>query len=406
MKHNKFVLLLSVFALVASASCRKNEEDKHHYDNKVYIAATSFSDEVRIEKGAATMTRSVNVGMAKPLTYDVKVAFRAAPELLDTYRQAYYDEDVELLPATHYDLSQAEATIRTGQIESDPLPFEFTNLDQLDLEKRYVLPVRMETVQGPEALQSARTLYYLFKEASLVNVVADINENRAWPVWKDAAPFKDMSSFTLEALVLGYAFRNESSISTIMGIEDCFLIRVGDTTIPKNQIQIAYAKKLDDSTLRGHVTNASLALQPNRWYHIAVTFDQGHIVVYLNGREKASADATVTIPGFTSVDFSVEHSEEDDGKPRCFWIGYSYDKERFLNGMIGEARVWNRALTADEIAAENHFYKVDPASDGLVAYWKFDDGKGNIIRDHTAYGNDLQADRAPNWVAVELPEKK
>ena len=40
--------------------------------------------------------------------------------------------------------------------------------------------------------------------------------------------------------------------------------------------------------------------------------------------------------------------------------------------------VW---LTSEEIASENHFYKIDPASDGLVAYWKFDDNtKGKIVK--------------------------
>ena len=30
--------------------------------------------------------------------------------------------------------------------------------------------------------------------------------------------------------------------------------------------------------------------------------------------------------------------------------------------MIAEARIWNRPLSADEINAENHFYKVSPST--------------------------------------------
>lgn len=402
MKYNKFGLALCACAFLATG-CKDFNEDAHHFDNKAFISTKSYSDEVRIEKQVEKLARQLIVGTAMPVAQDVQVTFRAAPELLDRYRKGFYDADAQLLPEVHYDLSQAKTFIRAKQIESEPLTLEFTQLTQLDLAAHYVLPVAIESVEGVDVLSGGGTLYYIFKEASLVNVVADINENWAWPEWKNAQPVKDMESFTLEALVFGYAFRNDSSISTIMGIEDLFLIRVGDTTIPKNQLQVAYAKKLDDTTQRGSVTNSSLALQTNRWYHIAVTFDRGQIKVYLDGREKASGDASGMM---TSVDFSTPHSDEADGKPRCFWIGYSYDKERFLNGMIAEARIWNKALTADEIAAENHFYKVDPASDGLVAYWKFDDGKGATVRDHTSYGNDLTLDHAPNWVAVELPEKK
>lgn len=400
MKYNKLVLCALLVA--AAAGCQKYDEADHHFDNKVFISATSFSNEVRIEKNVNKMSRTLSVAMAMPEENDVTVTFRAAPELLDNYRQAYYDPEALLLPELHYDLSQAEAVIRKEQIESSPLTLEFANLDQLDLEKRYVLPVTIASVDGVGVLPSARTLYYIFKEASLVNVVADLNENCAWPDWENFDEVGNMTAFTMEALVFGYAFRNDSSISTIMGIEDLFLIRVGDTTIPKNQLQVAYAVKKEDTTERGSVTDASLALQTNRWYHIAVTFDNGKIKVYLDGREKASGDASALM---TSIDFRAPHSDESDNQPRCFWIGYSYDAKRFLNGMIGEVRVWNKALTADEIAAENHFYKVDPASAGLISYWKFDDGEGTTVKDHTRYGNDLTVDHAPNWVAVELPEK-
>ena len=74
--------------------------------------------------------------------------------------------------------------------------------------------------------------------------------------------------------------------------------------------------------------------------------------------------------------------------------------------MMGEVRLWNKALTAEEIASENHFYKIDPASDGLVAYWKFDDNaKGKTVKDYTGNGFDLKTEREVNWQSVALPEE-
>ena len=53
-----------------------------------------------------------------------------------------------------------------------------------------------------------------------------------------------------------------------------------------------------------------------------------------------------------------------------------------------------------------HFYKIDPASDGLVAYWKFDDNtKGKIVKDYTGNGFDLKTEREVNWQSVALPEE-
>lgn len=403
MKYTKFSIVLCTLIATTLVGCKGDDESVQHYDNKVFISAKSYSSEVRIEENVSEMSRKVIIGVAKPEGSEISATFREAPELLDTYRAAYYDPEALLLPEGHCDLSQAVAIIKQGRVESDPLTLNFVGLDQLNLEERYVLPVTIASVDGPSVLNSARTLYFLFKEASLVNVVGDINANWAWPAWKNATPVTDMETFTLEALVFGYAFNNKSSVSTIMGIEDLFLVRVGDTTIPKNQIQVAYAVKKEDTTERGTVTSSALALQTNRWYHISVTFDQGEIKVYLDGKEKASGNSSEK--GITSVNFGVPHSDEADGKPRCFWVGYSYDKERYLNGMISEVRIWNKALTAEQINAENHFYKVDPASEGLVSYWKFDDGEGKAIKDHTTFGNDLTADHDLKWVPVELPKK-
>ena len=54
--------------------------------------------------------------------------------------------------------------------------------------------------------------------------------------------------------------------------------------------------------------------------------------------------------------------------------------------------------------AAAHFYQVAAASDGLVAYWKFDEGAGKTIKDQTSYGNDLTVEKELKWVNVSLPE--
>jgi hypothetical protein len=84
-----------------------------------------------------------------------------------------------------------------------------------------------------------------------------------------------------------------------------------------------------------------------------------------------------------------------------------------------EIRMWKKALTKEEINAENHFYVVDPASEGLFSYWKFTEGEGSTVADKTANGNTLygETDIAKqsngdncgpagiDWVEVALPDK-
>ena len=86
------------------------------------------------------------------------------------------------------------------------------------------------------------------------------------------------------------------------------------------------------------------------------------------------------------------------------YIGYSWEPGRWLPGEISEVRVWNVARTAEEIASNP--YMVDPHSEGLIAYWKFNEGTGSKIIDHTGNGNDLTGNTTPTWINVELPELK
>ena len=413
--YNK--ITLSLVCLAAVFSCNKMDDK---FENKAFINTENLREEVRVatDEGVIALTKTITVGVAQPEQNDINVTVKESPELLETYRTAYYHKDVELLPEANYNLEGVAAKIKAGDVLSSNLDIVFDGLDKLDYSKQYVLPVTVAT-EGIEMLERSKTMYFVIKEASLVNFVADMKSNRAWPIWDGWEKVADLKQFTMECLINCHAFNNSSSILTVMGVEDHFLIRIGDVTIPTNQIQIALAYKDVEggSTNRADVTDATLQLRKDRWYHLAVSFDQGYVKVYLDGRLRAEADRSVigqrpnTETGqlediiFKNVDFSAPHSDESDNKPRCFWVGYSYDSERSLDGMIAEARLWNRVLTQEEINAPNHFYKLYPSEidESLLAYWKFCEGFGQKVKDYSIYGKDLEADHTILWYPVELP---
>ncbi len=414
---NKIILTAS--ALLGLAACNKGDDS---FENKAYINASNLKSEVRVatDEGVSTLTRSLSVAVAQPIDKDINISLVKSADLLDTYREAYYDETAELLPDANCNLNGLSALIKAGDVTSSDVELTFTGLDKLDYSKKYVLPVTI-SAEGIGVLERAKTIYYVVMEGALVNTVADMYTNRAWPIWDNFEQVRNLETFTMEALINCHGFSSDRNINTIMGVEDHFLIRIGDTQIPQNQIQIATAviDKEGGSTYRIGVTNSALQLRTDKWYHIAVTFDKGLIKVYLDGRLRAEQSVNpiankpapdggnMEVP-FTEVNLGAPHSDESDGKPRCFWIGYSYDDKRSFNGMIAEARVWNRVLSAEEINSPNHFYKLyaDSIDESLLAYWKFDEGKGKIVIDHSVYGNNLEADRDFVWYSVALPEQE
>lgn len=58
-----------------------------------------------------------------------------------------------------------------------------------------------------------------------------------------------------------------------------------------------------------------------------------------------------------------------------------------VGGRIAEVRVWNRALSTGEL--QMNLCGVDSQSEGLVAYWKMNEGEGHIFKDATGHGYDM-----------------
>ena len=262
------------------------------------------------------------------------------------------------------------------------------------------------TEKKPAAGAQPLTVLLMFsqKPKGMITTAVNMTGTRAWPAWNDPAPVTNMKAFTLEALVNPTVVRYSGSLSTIMGIEGKFLVRLGDVGIPWYQVQVCWdsGKSGYWGNIEGKLSNSNMKVNLNEWTHIAVTFGEGTVKVFINGEEKGST--TTNVPA--SVNFGITHNDEQAPQgqqiTRCFWVGYSYESTRDFQGMMSELRIWNRVLTADELANEARRYSVDPKSEGLVTYWKCDEGQGDVIKDHTSYRNDLASDGL-KWEPVSLP---
>lgn len=194
---------------------------------------------------------------------------------------------------------------------------------------------------------------------SSVSNVCNFTDTYAKADFSGTDVVNSINVLTYEALVCPTGF--PKMINSVMGTEGQFLIRCGDANYPANKIQLA--------TNSGNVNPGDGAILPtNKWTHIAITMSPSHICTYING-EKINEVAKNTWVNISN-----------------FYLGFSYSNGREFTGYMAEMRVWNKALTEAEINAKDHFYTVDPKSEGLVAYWKCDDGQGNILKDY-ANGN-------------------
>lgn len=383
MKQNKLYLYGLLLGALTLGGC---QSDMEKFDNQTYINADSKTSTILVKGTMTNAERTIQAALAKKETKDVTITYKVDPSLVKRYNLAYYDQAV-LLPEGHYELSENKTVIKAGSVLSQPITVKFNAINELDRDVIYVLPVTI-VESNIAVLESSRTTYFIFKGAALINVVADMEANNLHiDTWAKPEVVNNLSALTMETLIRARNF--DRLISTIMGIEGYFLIRVGDAGFPSNQIQIA--------TTRGNFPDgdSNKGLPINEWVHVALTYDSsnGALKVYVNG--KLQSEGTKNLG---KINLGVNGK---DG----FYIGRSYEDGRFLAGEFSECRIWNRALTAEEITAPTHFYEVDPKSDGLVAYWKCNDGVGSEIKDETGNGNHLKAKNPIVWTPVSLPAK-
>lgn len=377
---NNIFRILPVLALAfVMTACTDNDEE--NFADKARIDATSMQAETIIKGSEGDITKTLTIATSRPAERTITATAVVDRNLVATYNKAYY-QNAELLPDSNYVINESKMVINPGTVKSSEASFTFTKLGDLDRAKVFVLPVTVQT-SDIDMISSERNYYYLFKAGALINVVADIVDNylEIYP-WANLDRVQNMQQITMEALL--YPRTLDKQISTIMGIEGTFLLRIGDAGVPSNQVQFA--------TSSGNYTNSKLQLQTNTWTHFAMTYHRmtREIKFYINGKlaYETTGSANINIVG--------------NGRDRNFLVGKSYDDNRDFDGYISEARIWDVVRTPEEIASS--IYTVDPTNPGLVAYWKFDEGAGANVADASGNGNTLKAQNGPlRWRQVSLP---
>ena len=153
-----------------------------------------------------------------------------------------------------------------------------------------------------------------------------------------------------------------------------------------------YADKYDNALaiIRGHIDPRQILSSPrrsyNEWHHYVMTVDSNDFIFYIDGIEVDRAANNQVGNYVTSIDNiyigRIHSNGEDKG---------------FFNGSIDDVRIYDRALSAQEI--EELYGQDIPV--GLVAHWTFDEGEGDTAYDSagTNYGTLVNG---PQWTSGQI----
>lgn len=355
---NKFLYIMAGWAVALFASCQEAAK----FQDVILFTGTENSAKVSLTVEGAT-DMGVTITATDKVEKDTKVTLTIGTQAdLDVYNKETGKSYV-LPPAESIGLSSGETVIKSGNYISEAVRFSVKSVDALDMGSNYCVTIVITGTDGDmSVLESSRVMYVVLNRV-LVGRAVVLNGGGAFhvPQFMTDSRVGALGAASMEIKVCVDRWQTDTwTLSTLMGIEENFLLRFSKVNGVPNTLEIGpifvSGKKAFVHTDRQCVTD--------RWYHVACVFDGSSAAIYVNGE----LDVKYSVPTGT-LNLNDDYF---DG----FWIGQSCNG-RGLIGAVSEARFWNKALTTNEI--QDNMCYVDPMTDGLLACWIFnepqDDGR-------------------------------
>ena len=345
------LIYLSILLIGLFSSCKNGIE----FENAVYITGTEGSDTRQLVVDGVPSEVAFSITLADLIDKDIEAEIEIDNSLIDVYNTKNH-KNYKAMPEGSFSLSVSSLTIEAGNLRSDPAKITITDDSGFEEGSSYLIPVKIKKINGDVRLLEASSVVYFAVIKTIVTRACNLRGSLFFRA--DFSRYNDLSLTELTGVTMETRFYCTATmtsnpwISSIMGLEENWLIRMGDArNIPDNAIQVAGG---------GSAATAPNPIPLGEWHHVAAVFDNGIVRLYVDGDLVAQSPR----PSAT-IDLTNVYADP------CFSIGISADAtSRRWNGYLSEMRVWKKALSRAEI--NNNMCYVDPTTPGLVAYWRFD----------------------------------
>lgn len=370
MKRTIFNILLLMAVGMFLAAC-DSEGDWFDY-NKVglLISGTEQVPVQRFTVEELPAAYAVTVKATRRCDAPVTVRLAIDTALVRAYNAkqgtAYYP-----VPLSCVTLENSEVEIKAGEALSTAAQLKVIDTDAFIEGATYVIPVTIEQVtgEGGEVIESSRTLFLqISRIISFYSLENNQNASSNYIFPDDM--MVNLTNYTIEFKFYSYNFGNVGNIKRVLAIEgkneeEANMFRFGENGSAGGDIL--------QWVLPGGRCFSNTHFKTNQWYLVSCTYDGTTFKMYVDGVEDAQTTGSGKATPFQRFELGMSWG--------------NYRSSQFYQGRLCEVRVWNRALTASEISMG--FAGVNAQSDGLVAYWKMNEGEGHIFHDATGHGYDM-----------------
>ena len=376
--------IITIALLAALTWGCNTEADKFEYGKEVvFMNGTEENVLVKLPVGDdPPATYSVVVSATGKVDKDVTVTLKLGDEeALAAYNKSHNSNYVIVDPNSYTSASNT-VVIPAGTASSEALDITLTDFSFIQNGVHYVLPVTIEKVEGTdfEIMKSSATIFirlarvvsfyalsmnntgmyseYEFPDDKGVALTNYTYEIKCYPT--------NLKTDAEEQICRLCNFTNPEAASKVpAGFGGQNMLRFNENGRPWRSLQIVTPSGGDYTT--------TTIFEENQWYMLSMVWDGSTYQLYINGEPDATTLTSNQATYFQRIELGMS------------WTSYP-SKQNFA-GRICEMRVWNYARTKGQI--QGTLCGTDPNSEGLIAYWKFNDGSGTTFRDETGHGYDM-----------------
>ena len=380
----KYILLLSAAALCLAACTQKAD----HFDYGQEIALITGTD-------ASPVSKDQILADEIPISYNFSVSLTGvAPE--DVQVHIAYDSlavvrynalnktNYAAVPRNTFVINDEFVTIKKGTATSPMTSVTLRDNSFIQEGVNYVIPLAVAYMDGGKAgiLDASKNLFIKIGK-TMETFSLDIPGIGVYSTHSLGAGY-NLNTWTLEIKAHPYNMKsrgNDQLCRFCCWNEDGggqVLLRFNENGKPWKTLDIVAPSGRYVTGSTGDPATGSF--EQNQWYMISIVWDGSNMSVYINGEKDTPSENSVSgNQGFNLNRFEIGMS----------WGGYGSSQS--YTGRMAEMRIWNIARSASDIASTQ--CSVDPKSEGLVGYWKMNEGEGHVFHDSVA-GNDMDWDKS------------
>lgn len=382
-RFSKYVALVIILASVFGC----DDAEMKTIDNGLYIQEAAPSN--KFDQQIITqlvddeeVVKTLTVRLVRAMDHDVTVTLDIDPQLLEDYNNK--NEANYLVLPEEYRNFEKTVTISAGNVSAPVIDLTIKPYSSSNGEA-YAIPIRITSVDGPVEMKgNANHLLYLLTSPHRQKAVIIKRGNRTTKTFSTAIP---MEQWTFEYWV---------KVDNITGRPTGDWEGLGNKNF-RARIFVPDSQPLtfSDLTLRYYADGANVQIPilqfqnsaghfdttgfwwPDTWYHIAYTYDGTTVTVYKDGVKDNSLANSIDWT-FKSLSFAIGS------------FGYEQQVE------FAQIRMWKKCLS-ENVIKDNMSRQVAGDSDGLIGYWKCDEGTGNELKDSSPNQNHVTLGGTPQW---------